>query len=155
VRWRGHGRWWATWNRAVTGEWSMAGGPFAEPSPQLSTTIQLEPTADAAVRGVVTLVALPDGETSFELQLSGLVPGRAYGIQLQVGTPALPSASVTQVATVTADAAGRASADGLVRFRGTEPIALLEIADSHHILTVVGAGQTVAVGIIPALEPLG
>ncbi len=33
VRWRGQGRWWATWNRAITGEWSMAGGPFAQPTP--------------------------------------------------------------------------------------------------------------------------
>ena len=33
VRWRGQGRWWATWDRSITGEWSMAGGPFAEPAP--------------------------------------------------------------------------------------------------------------------------
>ena len=46
VRWRGQGRWWATWDRSITGEWSMAGGPFAEPAPQpqLSATVQLKPT---------------------------------------------------------------------------------------------------------------
>lgn len=33
VRWRGAGRWWATWDRSITGVWQVAGGPFAEPTP--------------------------------------------------------------------------------------------------------------------------
>ena len=157
VRWRGRGRWWAVGNPAVTGEWRMAEWPVVAPPsrPQLATSVRLDSTEGSAVSGVVGLVALPEGETRFELQLSGLVPGRSYGLQLHAGAPGQPSASVTQVATVTADASGRASASGLVHFRGTEDIALLDIADGNHFLQVVGLGQTVAVGAIPALQPLG
>ncbi len=59
---------------------ASAGEPFraiAEPSPrpQLSTTMRLEPTTKAAVSGQVRLLALPDGETRFELELGGLLPG--------------------------------------------------------------------------------
>jgi hypothetical protein len=155
VRWRGQGRWWATWNRTVTGEWQLAGGLFAQPAPQLSTMVALEPTTKAPVRGTVTLTALPEGETRFELELHGLLPGKAYSLQLHAGTPVQPSASFTQVTTVNADAWRRATASGLVRFRGTEDIALLDIADGNHVLSVVGFGQTVAVGSIAALQPLG
>ena len=157
VRWRGQGRWWATWNRGLTDEWTMAGGPFAEPSPrpQLSTIVRLEPTTKAAVGGQVRLLALPEGETRFDLELRGLLPGKAYAVQLHAGTPGLWSASFTQLVTVNADAYGRATASGLVRFRGTEDIPLLDIADGQHVITVVGFGQTVAVGSIPVLEPLG
>ena len=157
VRWRGHGRWWATWNRTITDEWRMAGGPYAEsPSrPTLSTTVRLEPTTKAAVSGNVTLTALPEGETRFELTLSRLLPGKAYTVQLHAGSVGLPSASFTNLVTVNADAFGQAAASGLVRFRGTEDIALLDIADGNHHITVVGFGRTVAVGSIPALQPLG
>jgi hypothetical protein len=159
VRWRGQGRWWATANRTVTGEWQMAGGPFAQPAPtpqpQLSTSVALEPTTKAPVRGSVTLTALPEGETQFELALEGLVPGKAYALQLHAGTLAQPSASFTQVTTVNADAWGRATASGLVRFQGTEAIALLDIADGNHFLSVVGFGQTMAAGSLPVLQPLG
>ena len=157
LRWRGHGRWWAVSNRAVAGEWQMAEWPVIQPParPQLATSVRLNPAGTAGVSGSVTLVALPEGETRFELQLAGLAPGRTYGIQLHAGTPALPSASFTQVATVHADANGRAHARGLVRFRGTKAIPLLDIADGNHVLTVVGSGQTVAVGAIPALQPFG
>ncbi len=155
VRWHGQGRWWATWNRAITGEWQVAGGPFAQPSPQLSTTVRLTPTTQPAVRGSVTLLALPQGETRFDLQLSGLLPGKTYSIQLRAGSPGRPSASFTQVVTVRADTFGRATASGLVRFRGTEAMPLLDIADGRHFLSVIRSGQTVAFGTIPALQPLG
>ncbi len=157
VQWRGRGRWWALSNRAISGEWQMAEWPVIQPParPQLATSIRLDPTAGSRVNGVAGLVALPQGATRFEAQLAGLVPGRTYGLQLHAGTPAQPSASFTQVATVTADAFGRATASGLVRYRGTEDIALLDIADGNHVLTVIGFGQTVAVGSIPALQPLG
>ena len=157
VSWRGRGRWWAVENRVVSGEWHMADWPVIQPPsrPQLSTSVRLDPTSGSRVSGGVTLVALPQGETRFELQLAGLLPGRSYGVQLHAGTPSQPGASFTQVATVTADAAGRASTSGLVRFRGTEAIPLLDIADGNHVITVVGPSQTVAVGSIPALQPLG
>ena len=157
VRWRGQGRWWATWNRAITDEWRMAGGPYAEsPSrPTLSTIVRLDPVAGFGVNGVAVLTALPEGETRFALALSGLLPGKAYAVQLHAGSPAQPSASFTTLVSVNADVFRRATASGLVRFRGTEAIALLDIADGNHVLTVVGFGQTVAVGSIPALQPLG
>ena len=135
----------------------MAGGPFAEsPSrPTLSAAVRLDPVAGSRVNEVATLTAQPGGATRFELQISGMVPGMTYGIQLHASSPALPSASSTQVATVQADAFGRATASGLVRFRGTEAMLLLGIADGNHVITVVGFGQTVAVGAIPVLQPLG
>ena len=155
--WRGQGRWWAVGNAAVSHEWHMAEWPVIQPPsrPQLVASVRLNPVGTSGVSGTVTLVALPEGETRFELQLSGLLPGRAYSVQLHAGTPAQPSASFTEVATVNADANGRANASGLVRFRGTEAIPLLDIADGNHVLTVVGFGQTVAVGAIPVLQPLG
>ena len=157
LTWHGQGRWWATWNRTIAGEWHMASWPVIQlpARPQLSTDVRLDPTGGSGVSGVTTLVALPEGETRFELQLSGLLPGQRYGLQLHAGTPAQPSASFTQVAMVTADASGRATASGLVRVRGTEDIPLLDIADGNHVLTVVGFGRTVAVGSIPTLQPLG
>jgi len=157
LRWRGQGHWWAVANRAVTSEWHMAEWPVIQPPsrPQPVTSVHLSPVGTTGVSGSVTLVAVPQGETQFELQLSGLLPGKAYGVQLHAGTPAQPRASFTQVVTVNADANGRANASGLVRFRGAEAIALLEIADGNHVLTVVGFGQTVAVGAIPVLQPLG
>ena len=155
--WHGQGRWSAVGNAAVSDAWHMAEWPVIQPPsrPQLVTSVSLNPVGSSGVSGNVTLVALPQGETRFELQLSGLLPGRAYSFQLHAGTPAQPSASFTEVATVTADANGRANATGLVRFRGTEAIPLLDIADGNHVLTVVGFGQTVAVGVIPVLQPLG
>ena len=157
VTWQGRGRYHAVGNPAASSEWHMAGWPVIEPAPrpQLMTTVRLDPTAGSTVSGSVTLVALPGGETRFELNLAGLLPGKAYSIQLHAGTPARPSASVIQVVAVNADAFGRANASGLVRFRGTEDMPLLDIADGNHFLSVVGFGQTVAVGSIPALQPLG
>ena len=157
VQWRGRGRWWALSNRAISGEWQMAEWPVIQPPsrPQLATSVRLDPTAGSRVSGVVGLLALPEGETRFELQVAGLVPGNTYGVQLHAGIPSQPSASVTQVGTVQADANGRANASGLVRFRGTEAIPLLDIADGNHVLSLVGFGWTVAVGTIPALQPLG
>ena len=155
VRWRGRGRYQEVGLPDVSGEWHMAEWPVIEaPRPRLVASVELNPVEDTAVRGAVTLVALPEGETRFELQLAGLVPGTAYSIQLHAGTPAEASASFTALATVEADAAGRAIASGLVRSRGAEAIPLADIADGNHIITVVGAGQIVAIGVIPALEPL-
>ena len=156
VRWRGRGRWSAVGAPAVSDGWHMAEWPvIAPPRPQLVASVRLSPVGNTGVSGTVTLIALPQGETRFELQLSGLAPGTAYAVQLLAGTPAQPSASGIQVATVTADANGRANTTGLVRFRGTEAIPLLDIADGNHVLTVVSSGQTVAVGAIPVLQPLG
>ena len=157
VSWRGRGRYHAIGNPAVSHEWHMAEWPVIQPPPrpQLVTSVRLDPTGGSTVSGVVTLVALPEGETRFELNLAGLLPGKAYSLQLHAGSPAQPSASFTQVTTVNADAFGRAIASGLVRFRGTEDIPLLDIADGNHFLSVVGFGQTVAAGAIPALQPLG
>ena len=156
VRWRGRGRYEEVGLPAVSGEWQMAEQLVIEPPrPRLVTSVDLTPVEDTGVSGTVTLVALPEGETRFELQLAGLVLGATYSIQLHAGTPGEPSASFTELATVAADTTGRAMASGLVRFRGTEALPLLDIADGNHILTVVGAGQIVAIGVIPALQPLG
>lgn len=159
--WRGRGRWSSAGNPSLAGEWHMAEWPAIEPpsSPHLTTSVRLDPPggagAGAGAGGDVTLVALPEGETRFELQLTGLIPGADYTINLYAGTPAQPSASFTRLATVTADTGGRANTNGLVRFRGTEAIPLLDIADGSHFIAVTGPGGTVAAGAIPALQPLG
>ena len=154
--WRGNGRWSALGDASLAGEWHAAEWPAIQPPrPQLTASVHLAPTGQSTVTGTTTLVALPNGETRFELHLSGLTPGAVYGVQLRAGTPAQPSASFTQIIAVTADQRGRSGADGLLRFRDTEPIALLDIADGDHFLSVVSAGQTVASGAIPAVRPLG
>jgi hypothetical protein len=155
--WRGRGRWSAVGNPPLSGEWHMAEWPDIQPParPQLSTTVRLTPTGGSMAGGVVTLVALPDGETRYAAELNGLTPGRRYALRLHAGTPSMPSASFTELAVVTAGGAGRASAEGLARFRGTEAIPLMDIADGGHVLVVTDAGATIATGTIPALEPLG
>jgi len=109
----------------------------------------------SAVTGAIALIALPEGETRFELQLAGLAPAAGYGIRLHAGSAAQLSASFTQLATVTAGAAGRANANGLVRFRGSDPVTLLDIAGGGHVVAGLGPSGTVATGAIPALQPLG
>lgn len=151
--WTGHGRYTVVGNPAVTDAWRMESAPA--PRPTLSTSVRLEPVGDPRVRGTVLLVAVPEGATRYSAELAGLVPGATYTLRLHAGTIAQPSASFTVVATVTANGAGRAAASGLVRFRGTENIPLLDIADGNHVLTVVGFDQTVAAGTIPVLQPLG
>ncbi|MBI3965860.1 MAG: hypothetical protein HY329_09515 [Chloroflexi bacterium] len=151
ARWRGHGRSQPVGSPGVAGAWHLADWPVVEPPRPLPTVrIQLQPAGDSSVSGVVTLAALLEGETRYELELAGLESGAAYGVLLHAGNLDLPSASVNLVTTVTADAAGRANASGLVRFRGTEDIPLTILADGHHVITVVGTGQPVAVGAIPA-----
>lgn len=155
THWWGRRRWWATDNRAVMGVWQMAGSQIVPPAPLLSTNVSLDPTTQAGPRGMVVLTDLPDGETRFELHLSELVPGATYSLQLHAGTTGLVSASGPRLTTVQADIVGHASTGGLVRFRDVEDIALLDIADGAHVLTVVTGNQIVAVGRIPVLQPLG
>jgi hypothetical protein len=156
--WRGQGRWSAVADPSLSGEWHVAEWPAIQPPrPQLTASVLLESVAGSGVRGAATLVQLPDGETRFELQLQGLTAGISYALQLRAGTPVQPSASFTQLDTFATDAAGRLTTQGLVRFRGTEPIALLDIAGGDHFLSIVAltSEQTVAAGAIPALQPLG
>ncbi|CAA9212166.1 MAG: hypothetical protein AVDCRST_MAG77-14 [uncultured Chloroflexi bacterium] len=163
VRWRGGGRRWALANPSRVGEWHVAAWPVIEPSAgqQLTAGVRLDPLGGSGVSGAVTLVALPDGETRFELQLDGLTPGAEYGVHVLAGTPAQPSGSFTQLTAAGGDAAGRANASGRVRFRGNGPVALLDIASGDHFIAVVGMFRTtgaagmVAAGAIPALQPLG
>ena len=160
--WRGQGRWSAVANPSLSGEWHAAEWPAIQPPrPQLSAVVRLDPAGGSGVSGSVTLAALPDGETRFELQLEGLTPGASYTVHLQAGTPAQPSGSFTQLTGIGGDITGRANASGLVRFRGTEPVALLDVASGDHFISVVGisrptgAAGVVAAGPIPALQPLG
>ena len=160
--WRGQGRWSAVADPLRGGEWHAAEWPAIQPPrPQLSASVRLDPAGGSGVSGSVTLAALPDGETQFELQLEGLAPGASYTIHLQAGTPAEPSGSFTQLTGTGGDASGRANASGLVRFRGTQPVALLDVASGDHFISVVGisrstgAAGVVAAGAIPAIQPLG
>lgn len=157
--WRGQGRWVSVAGPSLSGVWNAAEWPAIEPPRmQLTAGVRLDAIGSSGVKGATTLVALADGETGFELQLEGLAPGAGYVVRLHAGSVARPSASFTQLAAVTADAGGRASAHGLVRFRGTEAIPLLEIGGGEHLITVSGAVGTVepvAAGAIPAVQPLG
>ena len=157
VRWMGAGRYWLIGNPWVSDEWRMAGGPYASPPsrPTLSATVHLQPLVGSRVSGTVFLTALPEGATRFSLQFTGLAPGGTYTAQLHTGTRTLLSASFTNLATVTADAGGRATATGLVRYRGTEDIPLVELGDGNHVITITRSGRTVATGSIPVVQPLG
>jgi hypothetical protein len=116
---------------------------------QEQVTVQLEPVAGSGVSGTAILTAAGDG-TQVALDVEGLAPGATARATMQAGTCAMPSASFAALPDLTADAAGRATASGLVLFHSTENVALTVMADGEHIIAV-HTDQVVACGVIPKL----
>ncbi len=116
---------------------------------QAAITVQLEPVAGGNVSGTAVLAAEGDA-TRVTLNVAGLAPGTSATASLQAGTRETPGASAAALPALTADANGRASANGRVLFRGTENVALAAIADGAHTITVAAPSGATACGVIPS-----
>lgn len=119
---------------------------------QEAVTLELSPVGESGVSGTATLTAAGDG-TEVTLEVQGLAPGADARASMHAGTCAVPSASFAALPDLQADASGRATATGLVLFRGTENVALATMADGEHVIIVRSGGQVVACGTIPVLTP--
>ena len=127
--------------------------PAAQPTPGQTVTVRLG-AAGSGVTGTATLVA-EGGATRVSLVVDGLTPGAGYVARLHSGSCAAPSASFAALPALQADAKGRATAAGFVRFRETMDVALADLADGDHVIVIARDGETVACASIPALRPPG
>jgi hypothetical protein len=142
----------------VSGQLDAAVAAQALQSPP-SVTVQLAPVGGSGVSGTAVVTAAGDvahapsiyDATRVELQVSGLAPGASAQASLHTGTCVAPSASAATLPSLTADSAGRASASGMVLFRGAENVPFSVVADGEHIIRITSGGRDVACGAIPAL----
>jgi len=111
--------------------------------------VQLDPVDGSGISGTATLSPAGEG-TNVALDIQGLAPGTAARGTMQAGTCDMPSASFAALPDLQANATGRATATGLVLFRGTEDVALETMADGEHIIAI-RTDQVVACGVIPKL----
>jgi LPXTG-motif cell wall-anchored protein len=118
---------------------------------QESVTVQLDTIGDSGVTGTITLTAAGEG-TDVTLDVEGLAASAEAQATKQAGTCDMPSASFATLPTLTADAAGRATATGEVLFRGTEDVALVTMTDGEHIIAIQMGEEVVACGVIPTLS---
>ena len=124
---------------------------------QQAVTAQLSPQGGSGVRGAAILTATGDfahaphleDATRVVLEVSDLPPGTAVQGSLHAGTRATPGASAAALPGLTADAAGWATASGMVLFRGAEHVAFSTVADGDHVITITSGGRVVACGAIP------
>ena len=117
---------------------------------QGSVTVRLDPAGGSNVSGTATLTAEGQG-TRVNLEVTGLAAGTDARTTLHAGTCATPGASAAALPALTAGANGQATASGMILFRGTENVALADIADGAHIIAVAGPDGTVACGQVPSL----
>ena len=118
---------------------------------QTSVTVQLEPIGGSNVSGTATLTAEGNG-TRVSLDIAGLAPSTTAQATMHAGTCAAPGASAAELPDLTADANGRATANGQILFRGTESVALATMADGQHIIAVGDPNGTLACGVIASRE---
>ncbi len=126
-------------------------GPCS-PSPQVA--ILLRATVGSTVSGNALLMAEGAG-TRVRLDVAGLAPGTGATATLHAGTCAMPGASAALLPALTANESGTATATGLILFRGTESVALTDIADGDHLVAIAGPSGIVACGQIPPLKAAG
>lgn len=125
---------------------------------RMSVTAQLDPVGDAGVSGTATLTTAGDiahapnldDATQVVLDIGGLQPGATVEASLHAGSCDVPGASAAALPGLTADAMGRATATGMVLFRGTENVAFSTITDGDHIIRITSGGSEAACGSIPA-----
>lgn len=114
-------------------------------------TVPFSPVAGSGVEGSAVLTAAGEG-TDISLDITGLTPGAPASATLHAGTCDAPSASFAALPDLTADASGRATAEGQVLFRGTESVALASIADGQHVMFISQSGKQVACAWVPQVE---
>lgn len=117
---------------------------------QAAVTVRLEPYAGSNVSGTAILSADGNG-TRVTLDLAGLEPGTNVTATMHAGPCATPGASGAQLPALVAGADGKAVATGRVLFRGAEQIALADIADGAHSISISGPADALACGTIPSL----
>ena len=122
-------------------------GAAADPA---TVRLRLEATTSAKVEGAAMLTARGE-RTLFSLVVRRLPPRTAARAFLHDGTCTRPSASLTALATLTSGPAWRASASGLVRYRGREDVALSSIVDRAHVIVLRIGRRAVACGTVPRL----
>ena len=119
-----------------------------------AVSISLDPLPGEHVRGGATLAAIGAG-TSVELTLARLPIGAQAVVRLHVGHCAhldRLSASSALLATLKADASGRANAATRVTFHGQDDVQLAALTDGHHVIIVALDNGVVACGLIPFRE---
>ena len=118
---------------------------------QSTFSVPFSQVGGSGVEGSGVLTAAGGG-TDVSLDITGLAAGSTAIATLHGGTCAVPGASFTRLADLTADASGRAKSSGQVLFRGTDPVALQDIADGEHIIAVTQSGKMVSCAWIPLAE---
>ena len=121
---------------------------------QSTFTVPIHSEGGSSVSGSAVLTAT-DGGTSISFDVTGLAAGASAQTSLHAGTCSTPGASAAALPVLEADSTGRATASGMVLFRGTEDVALSTIADGEHVILVSQGNQMVACGNIPLAENLG
>jgi hypothetical protein len=134
------------------GVWFIVLAPLLLPGPVLAqekVIVQLESVDGSEISGTATLSVAGEG-TNVVLDIKGLTPAATAQGTIHAGTCATPSASFASLPELKADATGKATATGSVRFRGTEDVALTTMTDGEHII-VIQSEEDVACGVIPQL----
>ncbi len=131
-------------------ETSVHNPPVGPCNPTPEVALLLESAGGSNVSGNALLTAEGAG-TRVTLDVVGLAPGTSATATLHGGTCATPGASAATLPALTANESGTATATGLILFRGTENVALTEIADGDHNIAVAGPSGIVACGQIPRL----
>jgi LysM repeat protein len=137
----------------------FAAEPMAAAAQSLSQArVPLSPVGGSGVSGTVTFVAAGDeahapnldDATRVYIDIVGLPAGASAQSSLHAGTCAQPGASAAALPNLTADRpGGRASANAMVLFRGSENVAFSTVADGSHIVRITADGRVVACGAIP------
>ena len=130
-------------------------GRSAVLSPQ-TVTVRLSPVDRDQVQGRARLTATRGGGTMIVVQVQHLPPGASVTSRLHAGTCShltQLSASFARLPTLTANARGRATAQGHVLFHGqrNEPVGLGVLSDGGHVIVLARGPYLVACGVIPRL----
>jgi hypothetical protein len=112
---------------------------------------QITPLEDSTVTGTMSVSSDAQGAAVLSVSLNGLPAGTGAQINLHAGTCSMPSASVLNLLTVTADTTGRASATTPVALSEGVRMSLAQVADGQHIIVVTTGSVAVACGAIPAI----
>jgi hypothetical protein len=121
-----------------------------------TVTVRLSSVDHDRVQGTARLTATPTGGTMIVVQVQHLPPGARVSSRLHAGTCAhltRLSASFARLPDLTANAQGRATAQGPILFHGqrNEPVGLAVLGDGGHVIVLARGMRLVACGMIPRL----
>ncbi len=113
-------------------------------------TARLVSTDDDRVIGVAVLRAAGEGTRAI-VNVADLEPDASVRGVINAGTCTDQGASFLPLPELHADREGRARASGRLRFRGSEDVALRELADGEHVVRLFTEDADVACGTIPRI----